>query len=75
MIFFSCENVGKTSFKTRLMGSSNEKDNKEAYYKVQHPKKEEEMTHGVDIFKYRNPKNDTIISIWDFAGITILSII
>ena len=59
--------MGKTSFKTRLIGSSDNKQNENAHKQVQ--KKEEfEMTHGVEIYKWRNPINDTYLTIWDFAG-------
>ena len=50
------------------MGSNSEIDNQEALKKVFKYKKDEEMTHGVEIFKYVNPKNNTVLTIWDFAG-------
>ena len=63
-LFVSRENVGKTSFKVRLKGSTNDKDNTEAYQSVQKVKKEEEMTHGVDISKWHNPESSSLLSIW-----------
>lgn len=63
-MFVSRENVGKTSFKVRLKGSTNDKDNTEAYQSVQKVKKEEEMTHGVDISKWHNPESSSLLSIW-----------
>ena len=39
-----------------------------AFNEVQNEKKEEDITHGVDIEKYEDPKNGIIFSIWDFAG-------
>lgn len=62
------ENVGKTSFKIRLMGCSNIKDNQYACNKINFSKKEEDMTHGVDIQCWKDEKNQTLFSIWDFAG-------
>lgn len=50
------------------MGSINEKENDVAFKKVDNKKKEEDMTHGVDIFKLTNPENNKILTIWDFAG-------
>ena len=49
------------------MGISNEEENKNAYKLVQKEKKEEEMTHGVEISKWR--VGDMLFSLWDFAGI------
>ena len=51
LMIVGCENVGKTSFKTRLMGVSKNKENRSAYKEVQNEKKEEEMTHGVNIYR------------------------
>ena len=77
------ENVGKTSLKERLCGSNSEEENRKAYEKLQKEKKEEDMTHGVEIvrfcfffffkkliilFRWSNEKNKTLFSIWDFAG-------
>ena len=41
------EDVGKTSFKTRLISSSNQKQFGESHKKVLNEKKEQDMTHGV----------------------------
>jgi len=62
------QDVGKTSFKTRLIGSSDEKKNEENHKKVLNEKKEYEMTHGVDIFNWKSKDDKTLFSIWDFAG-------
>ena len=39
-----------------------------AFLNVKTVKREEDMTHGVDITEWINDKNDTLLSIWDFAG-------
>ena len=46
------EDVGKTSFKTRLISSSNQKQFEESHKKVLIDKKEQDMTHGVGKNKY-----------------------
>ena len=48
------------------MGSINETENQMALKKVGKDKREEDMTHGVDIFNLK--KDDSVLSIWDFAG-------
>ena len=50
------------------MGTKNENENKIATKNVQNEKKEEEMTHGVDIFSWRDEKTNILFSVWDFAG-------
>ena len=62
----SCQEVGKTSLKTRFKGSINQTENQIALKKVKNERKEEDMTHGVDIFDLK--KDDSVLSIWDFAG-------
>jgi hypothetical protein len=58
---------GKTALKNRLIGSCDEKSNKKAFKMVQNEKKESEMTHGVEIEVWKNPKTNTLFSLWDFA--------
>ena len=60
--------VGKTSFKTRIKNVYDEKRNKSASLKVQQEKREENMTHGVEIDKWINKTKDSIFTLWDFAG-------
>ena len=48
------------------MGLSDKKENKNAHKLVQNEKREEEMTHGVEISTLK--VNDTLFSLWDFAG-------
>ena len=62
----SCQEVGKTSLKTRFKGSINQTENQIALKIVENERKEEDMTHGVDIFNLK--KDDSVLSIWDFAG-------
>ena len=52
--------------KTRFKGSINESKNQKALKKVEKDRNEEDMTHGVDIFKLT--KKGSVMSIWDFAG-------
>ena len=52
--------------KTRFKGSINQTENQIALKKVENERKEEDMTHGVDIFDLK--KDDSVLSIWDFAG-------
>eukprot|EP01091_Cochliopodium_minus_P008760 TRINITY_DN2038_c0_g1_i1.p1 TRINITY_DN2038_c0_g1~~TRINITY_DN2038_c0_g1_i1.p1 ORF type:complete len:1330 (-),score=374.41 TRINITY_DN2038_c0_g1_i1:37-3537(-) len=68
IMIVGCENVGKTSFKKRLIGSSSEEDNRLAFQSVKTVKREEDMTHGVDITEWFSSKHDRLLSIWDFAG-------
>ena len=52
--------------KTRFKGSINQTENQIALKIVENERKEEDMTHGVDIFNFK--KDDSVLSIWDFAG-------
>ena len=47
-------------------GNKKEKENKNAHKLVQRNKKEEDMTHGVDISRWK--VENTLFSLWDFAG-------
>ena len=49
-----------------MMGLLSSYENKNAHKLVQFEKKEENMTHGVDIYKFKN--ENVLLSIWDFAG-------
>ena len=68
LMIIGCENVGKTTFKKRLVGTSSKKDNFVANIDVQHEKREEEMTHGVEVTTWRDDQFGVFFSIWDFAG-------
>ena len=46
--------------------SDQEEENKNAYKLVQSEKKEEEMTHGVEISSWT--VKEMLFSLWDFAG-------
>jgi hypothetical protein len=48
------QDVGKTSFKTRLVGSNDDKENEKSHKKVLKDKEEYEMTHGVGKTKIQN---------------------
>ena len=62
------KNVGKTSLKIRLVGSSSNIENEKAYQQVYKEKPNEEMTHGVDVLKWYDEKNNINFTLWDFAG-------
>jgi hypothetical protein len=47
------------------MGISDENKNEKAHKLVQTEKKEEEMTHGVEISSWK--VNEMLFSLWDFA--------
>ena len=70
--FFVCskKKKSKTSFKTRLMGFSS-KDNLNSHREVLSEKREEDMTHGVNVFILKDESQKNLFSIWDFAGIKI----
>ena len=48
------------------MGVSTKEENEYAHKIVQKDKREEDMTHGVEISKWR--VNSMLFSLWDFAG-------
>ena len=50
------------------MGSSDPKTNQQAVHKINTVKREEDMTHGVDIESWKDQNEQTLFSIWDFAG-------
>ena len=58
LMITGAEHVGKTSFNNALRGVAQKKG----------IKKEEEITHGFEIFPWENKKENTLFSIWDFAG-------
>ena len=62
------ENVGKSTFLKRLIGTKNKTDNENAYKWAQTEKLKENITHGVDIVRWKNEENGTLFSLWDFAG-------
>ena len=68
LMIVGCQDVGKTTFKKRLMGIGDEKANMKAYYQVLNEKKEHEMTHGIEIDKLVNKERGILFSIWDNAG-------
>lgn len=49
------------------MGISNNEENRNAHKLVSLEKKEEEMTHGVEVSTWR--VKEMMFSLWDFAGI------
>ena len=66
VLLVGSKNVGKTALVTRLMGSSSNSENRVSYRKCLTEKKEEEITHGFNIYNFE--QNETKISFWDFAG-------
>ena len=48
------------------MGVSDENENDNAHKLVQNEKKEEDMTHGVEISSWK--VKEMLFSLWDFAG-------
>ena len=48
------------------MGIINLSENENAYKLVQNEKKEEEITHGVEISTWK--VKEMLFSLWDFAG-------
>ena len=62
------EKVGKTALKIRLIGSTSNEKNKEAHSKVQQEKKEQDMTHGVEVTTWQDDLYKMLFSVWDFAG-------
>ena len=51
------------------MGVSSEEENMNAHKLVQNEKREEDMTHGVEISKWHDKNKNILFSLWDFAGI------
>ena len=66
MMVIGCESVGKSSFKKRLIASSDSKLNKVAWNQVKVERREEHMTHGVEIEFWK--EKGKVFSLWDFAG-------
>ena len=54
------------------MGVSSEEENLNAHKLVLNEKREEEMTHGVEIERFEDKKKGILFSIWDFAGFYFL---
>ena len=68
LMLIGCKDVGKTTFRRRLLGSQNEQLNKKAFLQVQQTKSEEDMTHGVEIDRLYDSSYSSLFSVWDFAG-------
>ena len=63
---FKNKKKGKTSFKERMIGL-HQNPNQILHKIVPQNKREEDMTHGVDICSWTSEDN-TLFSLWDFAG-------
>lgn len=50
------------------MGSCNEKDNRAAYRSILYEKTDLDITHGVDVLKWKDESNQVYFTLWDFAG-------